>query len=105
MLRDLQAVLGRSQKHDAARLPDGDRRRDIAVEEKLLDAHDVGLVLLDQGIKSIVELHEPIFHASLWTRRQSAVCVRHEAASLRGHEAKAADRRARINAQSKHVFS
>ena len=105
MLRDFQAILGRSQKHDATRLPDGNRRRDIAVEEKLLDAHDVGLIFLDQGVKPIVELHEPVFHASLGTRRQSAVCMRHETASLRGHEAKAADRRARINAQRQHAFS
>lgn len=49
-LDEPQVVLGGRQEHDAARLADGDGRRDVAVEEELLDAHDVGLVLLDQRV-------------------------------------------------------
>ncbi len=96
-LDEPEAVLGRRQEHDAARLADGDGRRDVAVEEELLDAHDVGLVLLDQRIELVVDLHEAVLHLHLRRGEDGAVRARDQPAAARLDEAEAADGRARVN--------
>ena len=64
----LQACLGGHQHRDAPRLPELQRRDRVAVDECRLDGRFVGLEVLDDARKPVMDRHQPLGERELVVR-------------------------------------
>ena len=102
-LVDGQPCLRRDEQRDAARLADGHRGLNVALEEEPLDRDHVGPVLADERAKSPVELHEP-GPIGLGRCRPDDAGVDHaQPPALERHHTEAADGGAGVDAERDHA--
>ena len=103
-LYDGKAVLRCCKENDTTCLTDGNRRCNIPIEEQLFYAHDLGLVLFNQCIKRIVNLHQTVFHAHFRHGEDRAISQRPKTTADRFDEAVSTNRRSGVNAKCYHAF-
>ena len=96
---ELMEVSSVPKQNHAPCLPHGDGGVHIAIEKKLLHPHGIRLVLLDQPVQPVINLHQTLLHGSLGAGGNRPVLMGNQPAAPALHKAVAANRRSRVYSQ------
>lgn len=73
VFEDGEAALLGDEEADAAGFGDGDAGGDVLLEKEFLDGHDVGVVLVDDFVKGVVDVLEAVGERSVRGRSNHAI--------------------------------